>query len=121
MKLHLSGVKLPKLGSLKDRVYREYLVKETQLEAKKGEVLMLMALTNPSIDDPKRRREWGSTIRKIWTQYVSLLLNIEIPEKTDKEIEMMEFYQNVVKPSKPKLFRDKTGSLRVSGLDQLFN
>ncbi|MCU1496042.1 MAG: hypothetical protein JWO62_3806 [Acidimicrobiaceae bacterium] len=119
MKLHLSGVKLPKLGTIQDRVYRDYMVKEAHLEAKKGEMMMLMALTNPSIEDPNKRREWADTIKGLWTRYLSLLMNVEIPESTEKEIQMMEYYQTVVKPAKLRLFKDKDGNLNVSGLNQL--
>lgn len=120
MKLHLSGVKLPKLGTVKDRIYRDYLVKEAQLEAKKTEMVMLMALTNPTIQDPAKHREWASAIKEIWTQYLSLLLNVEMPEHTKKEVEMLEYYQSVMKHSKLKLFKDKkTGKLQVSGIEKL--
>ena len=120
MKLHLSGVKMPKLGSMQDRVYREYLTREVELEAKKGELIMLQTLTNPSFDDPSKRREWGSTVKRIWNQYLSLLLNVEWEEKTEKEIQMMEYYETVMKNSKLKLSRSKDGGLSVSGVDQLF-
>jgi hypothetical protein len=119
MKLHLSGVKLPKLGTIQDRVYREYLIKEAQLEAKKLEMVMLLTLTNPSIEDPNRRRDWAKAIKTIWTQTLSLLLNVELPEQTAKEMEMLEYYQNVVKNSELKLFKDKMGKLHVSGVDKL--
>lgn len=119
MKLHLSGVKVPKLGSLHDRIYREYLIKEAQLEAKKAEMLMLMVLTNPSIEDPNKRRDWVKSVQEIWTKYLSLLLNVEIPEHTQKELEMMDYYQNVVKPAKLNIFKDKTGKLTVTGVSQV--
>src|SRR5579859_6380867 len=103
MKLHLSGVKVPKLGSLHDRLYREYLTKENELEAEKMKIVMLNTLTNPTIEDPGKAREWSSTIKKHWARYLSLQFNTDIPEHTEKEIQMMEYYENVVKHLKPKL------------------
>jgi len=80
---------------------------------------MLLTLTNPSIEDPNRRRDWAKAIKTIWTQTLSLLLNVELPEQTAKEMEMLEYYQNVVKNSELKLFKDKMGKLHVSGVDKL--
>jgi hypothetical protein len=119
MKLHLSGVKLPKLGTIQDRVYRDYMVKEAHLEAKKTEMIMLMALTNPDIEDPNKRREWSDTVKSLWTKYLSLLLNVEIPEATEQEMQMMEYYQTVVRKAKLTMYKDKNGKLRVDGLNQL--
>lgn len=119
MKLHLSGVKLPKLGSIQDRIYRDYLVKEAQLEAKKTEMVMLMTLTNPTIQDPAKYREWSGSIKGLWTQYLSMLLNVELPEHTKKEVEMLEYYQNTMKHAKLKLSKDKAGKLKLSGLEKL--
>jgi len=119
MKLHLSGVKVPKLGSLHDRLYREYLTKENELEAEKMKIVMLNTLTNPTIEDPGKAREWSSTIKKHWARYLSLQFNTDIPEHTEKEIQMMEYYENVVKHLKPKLEKSAKG-LAVKGLSGLF-
>lgn len=119
MKLHLSGVKLPRLGSLQDRVYREYMFREAKLEAKKAEMFMLMTLTNPDLDNPNQRREWGSTVKDLWSEYLAMLMNVEMPEKTEKEVEMLEYYQSVVKKAKLKLFKTRDNRLNVSGVEQL--
>jgi hypothetical protein len=119
MKLHLSGMKVPPLGSLHDRIYREYMTKESQLEVEKMKMSMLTALTNPNIADPNKARDWSSNIKKHWARYLALEFNTEMPEHTEKEVEMLEYYENVVKHMKPTL--EKSGSgYNVKGLDQLF-
>lgn len=119
MKLHLSGVKVPKLGSLQDKVYRQYLTKESQLGVEKTKFTMLQTLTNPTFDDTGKARDWHSKIKKAWANYLSLEFNVDIPENTEKELQMMEYYENVVKHLKPKLERSGKG-LAVKGLSDLF-
>jgi hypothetical protein len=118
MKLHLSGVKVPKLNSLHDRVYREYLTKENQLEAEKMKLVMLCAATTPTFTDVAKAREWSDRVRKIWSTLLALQFNVEIPEHTEKEMEMMEHYEKVVKHLKPILEKTKAG-YNVKGLDAL--
>jgi hypothetical protein len=119
MKLHLSGVKVPKLGSLQDKMYRQYMTKESQLEVEKMKLVMLNTLTNPSFDDPNKARDWHGKIKKNWADYLAMQFNVEIPEHTEKEMQMLEYYENVVKHLKPKLVKDKKG-LGVTGLNNLF-
>lgn len=119
MKLHLSGTKVPPLGSLQDRMYRKYMTKESQLEVEKMKMQMLTALTSPSISDPNKAREWTASIKKHWASYLSAQFHTEMPEKTEKEVQMMEYYENVVKHLKPKLEKSGKG-LNVKGLDNLF-
>lgn len=120
MKLHLSGVKVPKLGSLQDKVYRQYMTKESQLEVEKMKLVMLGTLTSPTFDDPNKARDWHGKIKKNWSSYLAMQFNVEVPEHTEKEIQMLEYYENVVKHLKPKLVKDKKG-LGVTGLNNLFS
>lgn len=95
------------------------MTRESQLEAEKMKLTMLNVLTNPSFEDAGKAREWGSRVKKVWSDYLSLQYGVELPEHTEKEIQMMEYYENVVKHLKPTLTRDKKG-LGVKGLDVLF-
>lgn len=119
MKLHLSGVKVPKLGSLQDKLYRQYMTKDSQLEVEKMKLVMLSTLTNPTFNDPNAARDWHGKIKKNWADYLSLQFGIDIPEHTEKEMVMLEYYENVVKHLKPQLVKDKKG-LGVKGLENLF-
>lgn len=119
MKLHTSGVTLNKLGSIQDRVIRNYMVKEAQLEAKEAEFMMILALTTPSVA-PEKRGEWSKSIQKNWKDYLSLKFNIEVPETTPEEELLKDYYDKVVSKLKPTIRKDrKTGKLNVTGLDQL--
>lgn len=120
MKLHTSGVKLSKLGSLQDRTVRKYMLKEAQAEAKKAEFQMLIALTNPDIQDPTKRSDWARTIQKSWKQCLGHIFNIDVPEETPEETALKEYYERVVSKVKPTMRKDrKTGSLSVTGLERL--
>lgn len=120
MRLHTQGVKLPPLGSVQDRVLRQFAVKETELEAKRTEFAMLTLLTNPHIADDGRWREWRGTVKDVWQQYVGLLFNMDVPKQSDKDKELLEYYTNVVKKSELKMYKDKdTGKLKLLGVETL--
>jgi hypothetical protein len=118
MKLHLSGVKVPKLGSLHDRVYREYMTRESQLEAEKMKLVMMQTITNPSFDDSGRARQWTENVKKVWTNYLSLQYGLEISEHNEKELHMLDYYSGVIKHLKPTYQKTAKGIV-VKGLDIL--
>lgn len=122
MKLHTQGVKLPPLGSSQDVVLRQYVVKEAELEAKRAEFQMLTLLTNPTITEDAKWREWKGTVKNVWQQYVGMLFHtpVEIDTQSEKDKQLIEYYQTVVKSSSLKMFKDKdTGKLTLTGLDTL--
>lgn len=119
MKLHTSGVKPSKLGSIQDRITRQYMLKETELEVSRSQFTMMMALTNPQFND-ERGSKWAGNIKKCWKEYLSLLFNLEVQEETDEEKVLKEYYDQVVSKLRPVIRKDrKTGKLEVSGLDQM--
>ena len=82
---------------------------------------MLIALTNPTISDPNKHREWHKAIKGVWSGYISLLLGVEIPDQTKEELEMLEYYETVVKKAKLRLVKTgKKGGIGLEGLEQLF-
>lgn len=122
MRLHVQGVKLPALGSAQDSVLRQYAFKEAALEAKRTEFAMLTLLTNPTITDDTRWREWKDSVQGVWKTYVAMLYNTELPEEDIKDRKLLEYYNNVVKKSDLKMYKDKqTGQLRLSGTERLFS
>lgn len=97
------------------------MMKETELEAKKMELTMLIALTNPTISDPNKHRQWNTAIKGVWSKYVSLLLGVEIPEQTQEELDMLDYYETVVKKARLRLVKKgKKNGLGLEGLEQLF-
>lgn len=108
MKLYTNGIKLPKLGSVEDRVIRQFLTKESEKESKKTQLLALIAVQAlPSKDDQ---------VKKVWSKYLELEYGVEIPEHTEQELDMMKYYEGVVKHIKPKLSM-KNGKMFVSGFE----
>lgn len=120
MKLHLSGVKLPKLGTLQDRVYRDYLTRETRASLNRDEFLMMTALTNPKIEDPAKQRQWLSSIKEMWTRYVSASFGIEFTQKDAQDLKLREFYEDRVKPAQLKMARGRDGNVFVEGIESIF-
>lgn len=117
MKLYTSGVKLTRLGSLHDRVIRQYLTKETELEAKKHEFSMLVALTNPSFDSDSKRDGWVKTLQKSWNSFLGKLFNVDVPETTSEEEALKEYYDRVVSKMNLAIRKDKRGGLTLEGLE----
>lgn len=118
MRLHTQGVKLPVLGSVQDRVFRQFALKESVLEAKRSEFQMLTLLTNPDITEESKFNSWRSTVGKVWKQYVGLLFNSEIEDESKAESELLRYYTQVVKSSRLMMRKDKnSGDLILSGLD----
>jgi len=116
MKLLVSGVDVPRLGTIHDKIYRKFLTKEAELEAKRSEFMMLTALANPVID-PSKRGDWAKEINRSWTNYLGKLFTVDIPEQTPEEEALLEYYQRVVSKVKIGIRKDrKTGGLHLEGL-----
>ena len=110
MRLHVTGFKLPKLGTVQDRVIRQFLTKESEREIKKTQLLAIIAVQSLPAEDDR--------VKKLWKEYLALEYGLEIPEHSDQEMQMMEYYQKVVKHLKPQLSR-KNGQLTVSGFGSI--
>ena len=121
MELHFQGVKLPKLGSIQDRIYRQYMDKQVQREVTKDRLTMLSTLTSPQISDQNKWSLWKKDIGGIWNQYLGLSFHMEIPTEEDQDKKLLEFYEKVVKPASIKMHKDrKTGKLSLLGAEALF-
>jgi hypothetical protein len=90
------------------------------METKKMEMLMMVALSNYQAPDATKHRNWSEAIKKVWTGFLSSAFGVDIEEKTQKDMDLMNFYEQVVKPSRLKVFRDKMGGLKLDGLKTLF-
>lgn len=120
MRLHSQGVKLPPLGSVQDRVFRQFALQEAKLEAKRAEFQMLTLLTNPQIQDQMKWKEWQKSVDGVWKQYIGLLFNTEVQDDDTSDRKLIEYYENVVKNSELKMYKDKeTGSLKLLGTETL--
>ena len=124
LRLHLKGVEVPKLGTMRDRVLRAALNEEDRLELKKLEFQMMIAATNPSYPKAEDQREWVDRVKKVWKGLVGLTMHVKIPEHSDEENRMLEYYDKVVSKLRPKIqLTKKEGSnrktLAVTGLSRL--
>lgn len=118
MRLHLSGVKLPKLGTLADRVMRMHVTRESERETKKTQLLALLAANSIDFDNQQSASAWEGRIKGIWNRYLALEYGIELAPEKEKELEMMDYYQGFVKHLKP-VMNNKDGKFTVSGLESL--
>lgn len=75
---------------------------------------LLMAMSNPTFSEPNDRRNWQSSVKKSFTDYISLMQGIEPQKLSDKEREMIRFYEEEVKHSKVQIVKDKDGKLKAT-------
>ncbi len=118
MRMYTMGVKVPKLGSIQDRILKQYLSKEAQKEAKKTQLIAMFTANAVDFNSPGAENEWGSKIKKIWNQYLALEYGVEMTAETEKEAMLTEFYVNTVKNLSVKLSL-VNGKHVVSGLDEI--
>lgn len=119
MKLYTSGVKLHRLGSPQDRVLRSYLLKESQKEVAKTQLLAMMVTNSIQFQDASAASDWHGKVKKIWNGYLGLEYGIEMPEFSDKETQMIEHYSKKIKHLKPKLVKGDKGQFVVTGLESM--
>lgn len=102
------GVQVPALGTSKDIVLRQFLSREARVSAKRAYLDVLLAqLTSSS--EPTSRAKLNKVISSVYDEFVSLSFGIEPPEKNDEEELLKEFYDKVVKHTKPVLKKAKDG------------
>jgi hypothetical protein len=125
MRLYTSGIEVPRLGSLKDRILRRFQMEESKKEIKKNSLLAFIAVHSPTFEDAGKAKEWSKRISTIWTEYSSLELGLEIIENEDdnKEVDSVKAmtlaYTEFVKKLSPQLTKEN-GRVVVKGLDALF-
>ena len=118
MRMYTAGVKVPKRGSVQDRVLQSFLVKESEREIKKTQFLAFIAMNTMQASTQEALSEQNGKIKKVWNKYLELEYGLELPEQTEKEILVAEYYDKVVKKLKPRLVRKK-GKLSVEGISAL--
>lgn len=119
MRLYVSGVKVPKLGSPADRVIRQFQMKEAKKETLKIQMQAMIAANTPDFDSQSKATEWSSKVKEVWSDYMSIEYGLEIKDKSDANEAMTEAYTKLVKNLKPVLTSDN-GALTISGLDSVF-
>jgi hypothetical protein len=113
MKLHMRGIEVPALGSPRDRVYRDYLVHEQRLEAKRQELSLYTAIG--SMPEGADRREWIGKTKKSFDSYISLMWGVEPQEHSVEEKKLMDYYSKIVKKSKLLIRLKENGQAEAAG------
>lgn len=113
--MHFSGVKLPPLGSIKDRIYREFALRESKLSLKKQEMQFIIASLNCT-EDANR-----TIIRAVWDDIANLELGFEMADTSSKLVEEHNWQNEYAAVKKLKVQITSKGSgpngaLVVTGL-----
>lgn len=110
--MYFSGVTLSPLGSLKDRVMRDFMFMESRLALKRQELQMAIALLN----SPNEKAT--SAIQGLWKDLAKMELGfnveIEVSDTKPEDAWLREF--EMVKKLKVQIARKKGGGLEVTGL-----
>jgi hypothetical protein len=113
VKLYLSGVKLPKLFSSADIVFRDYLNKEAAKDIALNKLIAQTAMIHAD-----GKKEFVDVITASWNDYVHMAywLGNRTEAKTQEMRDEYELWKNV----KPKVKLDKDGKLVVHGIPKTF-
>jgi hypothetical protein len=118
MRLHTSGVKVPKLGSLHDRLFRNFLIKEAGVEISRARFSMLQAMVTPELKSESAKSSWIDEIKGSWDTYLARVLLYDIPKESPKERALRDYYDKVISKVRPVVTKNKkTGNLTVQGID----
>lgn len=96
------------------------MLHEAKIEAKKQQLMLMLVMGTPTFQNPADRRTWDERAKKIYTQYINFLMGIEVSEADSQEADMLTFYEEVVKKSKPVIRKDENGKLSVVGAAEVF-
>lgn len=109
MELYVSGVQVPKLGSSKDIVLRDYLIYKANKEVTKNKIFVQSSLVTAAAHPEIQKR-----LTETWNDYVNMELYLE-EQRVEMERSMQEEYA-YWKTVKPKVTTDAKGNFTVSGI-----
>lgn len=110
MELFVSGVAVPKLGSIQDVMARQYLTKRSKKEVALNSLMAHMASEIPTSPSP----EWRRSISNLWNNYVNMAYFLE-DELEIRERDMQEEFERW-RHVRPTVHKDKNGRLIIKGL-----
>lgn len=110
MELYVSGVEVPKLGSLKDRMLRQYLARKANKEIALNKMLAQIA----SASGGPGNDAWHKSISSTFNNYVNMELYLEgeIEKREDSMMQDFEYWKTV----KPVAIIGKDGGLTIKGI-----
>ena len=104
----MSGVKVSKLGSLQDRLSRQYLYKRVKKEVALNSLLANLVISTHN------SKEWQSKISTVWSNYMNLASYLE-DEVEQRELDMKREYErwkNII----PEVKQDSSGNIVIGGI-----
>lgn len=105
----MSGVEVPPLGTLKDKIARQYLAKRASKEVALNKLLAQIALSGSPGSD-----QWNKTVSSTFNNYVNMELYLEGEvEKREEDMRASFEYWRKVRPT-AKI--EKDGSLTIKGI-----
>jgi hypothetical protein len=107
--MHLSGIKVPKLGSVQDRTFRAFMQKKVGQETSVTKLLAQIAVAEGNGD-----KSWVRSITTTFNDYLRSMYYLEA-EHEDLEQDMLQQY-NKFKHIRPKLVIEKDGKIVVRGV-----
>lgn len=115
MELHVSGVKVPPLGSMQDRIYRDFLTRRSYKEVTKNRIVTLAAIATANMS--KSPKALLDDLLNTYSDYMNLEMFMEtVKQETETMMkEEFEFWRKV----RPKINISKDGkgaSLSVESL-----
>ena len=117
MKLHFRGIQVPALGSPRDIAYRNYLIHETKVEAKKHQMLLLITMGSAAMQGNSARSGWDRQAKQAFDEYVMMMFGEEVTPRMKEEAELLKYYTEKVAPSRPVITGSSSkGNLRVTNL-----
>lgn len=105
----VSGIEVPKLGSVKDQTLRAFMQKKAGREVTFARLVAQIALSAGNGD-----KTWSSSISNIWKDYTRAM-NYQEAEHKDIEQDLLEQYKKFAH-IRPHLFASKDGKLQVKGI-----
>lgn len=80
-------------------------------------MLLLITMGCASTDSASSRSEWDKQAKTVFDEYVMLMFGEEVTSKQREEAEMLKYYEEVIKTSKPVIrINRKTKELSVTDL-----
>ena len=105
----LSGIPVPKLGSIQDRTIRAFMHKKGGQEIAKTKLLAQIAISSGGSD-----KSWARNISNIWGDYLRATYYLEA-EREELQQDLTEQYKQF-SHLRPKLVIAKGGGLALKGI-----
>lgn len=91
---------------------------EARVETSRMELSLMATIGAASTASSADRRTWNETAKKVFDEFAALSHGFQKPLSSQKDEELIKYYEKVIKTSAPKIRKTRTG-LAVSDLPDL--